>query len=161
MLYDRSKYLEAEELLKDFPGIKISGTGPILFEKGDNNIQFLTLTENPIEVHLDFIDDLNKYGNGIIYPLPLAEDYVNNGYMTLEDKRYNKQIYISWWSFFVALIAAICSLFFGFIQSCSNLDVVQNGKPERLKANEDFIVNPNDSIVSDTVTIKLLFKRYE
>ena len=161
LLYDRSKYSKAEELLKDFPGIKISGTGPILLEKSDNNIQFLTLTENPIKVHLDFIDDLNKYGQGIIYPLPLAEDYVKNGYKTLEDKRYNKQINISWWSFFVALIAAICSLFFGFIQSCSTLDVVQNGKPERLNVNENFIASPTDSIVSDTITIKGLFKRYE
>lgn len=116
LLYDRSKYSEAKELLKDFPEIKILGTEPILFEKSDNNSQFLKLTENPIKVHLDFIDDLNKYGQGLIYPLPLAEDYVKNGYKTLEDKRYNKQINISWWSFFVALIAAICSLCFGFIQ---------------------------------------------
>ena len=43
LLYDRSKYLEAKELLKDFPGIKISGTDPVLFEKVITIFNFLHL----------------------------------------------------------------------------------------------------------------------
>lgn len=126
LLYDRSKYSEAKELLKDYPGIKISGRGPIMFEKSDNNVQFLTLTENPIEVHLDFINDLNKYGYGIIYPLPLAEDYVKNNFKSLEERHHEAEMKVALksvkWSqraAFIALITLFLSVIFDIKQMCS------------------------------------------
>lgn len=98
LLYDRKKY-KYDENKNEFIPINEHPIDTSDFIKGDTppfeevSPGFYTLLQvDRHEINLDFANDLERYGLGIIYPLPLAVDYVNNGFQTLERLQYNKQM---------------------------------------------------------------------
>lgn len=81
----------------------------------------------------DFAFDLEKCAPSIIYPLPLAESYVDNGFQTLEDKRYDDNKKLALRSIIVAFITLFVSAL-ALMVSCigcyySYLSYKQSKKP--------------------------------
>lgn len=98
LLYDRKKY-KYDENKNEFIPINEHPIDTSDFIKGDTppfeevSPGIYTLLQvDRHEINLDFANDLERYGLGIIYPLPLAVDYVNNGFQTLERLQYDKQM---------------------------------------------------------------------
>ena len=98
LLYDRKKY-KYDENKNEFIPINehpidtsgfIEGDTPPLEEVSPGFYNLFQVDRH--EINLDFANDLERYGLGIIYPLPLAVDYVNNGFQTLERLQYDKQM---------------------------------------------------------------------
>ena len=107
LLYDRDKY--AHKLPSDIAEhIKIrtidKETGietetPI---NEDDNLRLWRTAEDgcilPVDfkkvekINLDIAGLLEDYADGIIYPLPLLEDYVNHDYQTIEQRQFQKQL---------------------------------------------------------------------
>lgn len=44
------------------------------------------------KIYIDIIDLLEKYGTGVIYPLPLLEDYVQHDFKTIEQRNFEKEL---------------------------------------------------------------------
>ena len=57
--------------------------------------------------YLNFAQKLEMYANAIIYPLPLLKDFHDNIFLSVEQRRYEKQYRQTWWS---VVIAAFFSL---------------------------------------------------
>ena len=57
--------------------------------------------------YLNFAHKLELYANAIIYHLPLLKDFQDNKYLSVEQRRYEKQYRQTWWS---VVIAAFFSL---------------------------------------------------
>ena len=99
----------------------------IPLEKIDDNM-WIPFQINRIQnINLDFANDLHKYGEGIIYPLPLAKDYVENDFKTLEERKHKEEMDIalksarlSQKSFIIAFISLIFSVGFGAYQRYSS-----------------------------------------
>lgn len=129
ILYDRDKYSYNKEKntfeLKNKPDYDIDSlTLPYhIQEEISPNVHGLSPihTQN---INLDFANDLHRYGLGIIYPLPLAEDYVDNGFTTLEERYHDSEMKVALnsaaesrkaakiasWSFIVAIISLAVSI---------------------------------------------------
>ena len=76
LLYDRSKY--------EFKNIA--------FWRKSDNIKYLVPVEAKHNVHVDFVDYLEKYTNKVIYPLPLLEDLADNAFKSIEQRNLEKQL---------------------------------------------------------------------
>ena len=46
--------------------------------------------------YLNFAQKLEMYANAIIYPLPLLKDFQDNKYLSVEQRRYEKQYRQTW-----------------------------------------------------------------
>lgn len=135
ILYDRTKYTYKEDTdefepkeyedLRDM--INCQSNKKIPLEKIDDNM-WIPFQINRIQnINLDFANDLHKYGEGIIYPLPLAKDYVENDFKTLEERKHKEEMDIalksarlSQKSFIIAFISLIFSVGFGAYQRYSS-----------------------------------------
>lgn len=170
LLYDRSKFTydekedrfdpinenpidTAEMLGKSLPFQEISPGVYALFQVDKS------------EINLDFANDLERYGLGIIYPLPLAEDYVNNDFKTLEQLQYDTEIA-------TALDAAdsgrkaakyaiasfvIAILTFGYtIYNNNSQSSTEEKALERLESTikSNHLAEPIKVITSDTITVR-------
>ena len=98
ILLDREKYSYNEkrdriELIKKPPIeiLKMFSDGNPLLEEFDSGVYGLLRLDTQ-NINLDFAYDLQKYGKGIIYPLPLAKDYVDNKFKTLEDRHHDEEM---------------------------------------------------------------------
>lgn len=117
ILYDRDKYIYNETSNKFEPkenvgleSINTCSSGKkILLEKSDNGVSLWLEIRQTQNINLDFAYDLQKYGLGIIYPLPLVVDYVNNDFKTLEERYHEAEIDLALksvkWSQIAAVIA--------------------------------------------------------
>lgn len=97
LLFDRNKY-KYDENKNEFIPINEHPIDTSDFIKGDTppfeevSPGIYTLLQvDRHEINLDFANDLERYGLGIIYPLPLAVDYVNHNFQTLDQRQYKKQ----------------------------------------------------------------------
>jgi hypothetical protein len=81
-----------------------------------------------------FANTLQRIALGLIYPLPIAEDYVKNNFKTLEQRQFDNQIQKAqnslYWSiaaFVVALLTLMATLYVGWKQlnSSQRLDEIQ------------------------------------
>lgn len=138
ILYDRDKYIynetsntfEPKETLDLRSIITCSSTKENPMEKLDNGTYVLFQIGQTQNINLDFAYDLQKYGLGIIYPLPLAVDYVNNDLKTLEERYHDEEMKvaldsaeesrkaakIAFRSFVVAIISLIVSIVVSIIE---------------------------------------------
>lgn len=98
LLFDRKKY-KYDEGKNEFIPINEHPIKTDDFIKGDTPPfeevspgTYILLQVDRHEINLDFANDLEKYGLGIIYPLPLAVDYVNNNFQTLEQRQFDEQM---------------------------------------------------------------------
>lgn len=87
LLYDREKYKYVEEadnfipkdVSEDEQQIELLGK---IFKLSP--VQIYRATEQKDKVYLDFVKDLMEYGNAIIYPLPLLEDFAAHNFKDLQ-----------------------------------------------------------------------------
>lgn len=112
ILYDRDKYKydsKEDNFWVEMQDVRI----------GDRTIsgEALVSLEGWHKINTDFAKDLQKCALSIVYPLPLARSYVNNDFMTQEQKGLKKQLKdtknaLRWarWTFWVTLIGVAIAL---------------------------------------------------
>lgn len=176
LLYDRDNYIynekENEFLPKNKSIIDLNEKAkPLIFEEVSPGTSIL-FQVNHQDINLDFANDLERYGLGIIYPLPLAVDYVKNKFKTLERIQYEQEIstaldsakssreaakygMIAAWfgigSFFIAVITLLLSCCSNTKQSYENAKAIERIE-SAIKSNQ--IIEPVEITTSDTLIVK-------
>lgn len=150
-LYDKNCFKYNEEDDKFYP-VNSDGISKELLPLINQHWSFLN-------TYTDIVLLLDKFLYcKIIYPLPLLEDYVANGYKTIEQKNFAKQIYKTNCSLKIAFAALIISAIIPFLEnictSPAKIDEVQ------LKAIEQAIINsktawPNAINIQSPDTLKI------
>ena len=64
---------------------------------------------------------LDKYSHAIIYPTPILEDYVSNGYKTDEDIKFEKQYQQTKTSIWIAKVSCVIAFITGFASIIMNI----------------------------------------
>lgn len=157
MLYDRDIYdynkdtdeFWTKEKETEFMGKKCTMKG-------------LAYIKNKSIVYLDIVQNLNKYANAIIYPLPRLIDYVEHNFKTIEQRRFEKQKCLTWISILVAVVIGILSPWISHRLSNEAyqntpkvvVDSLQEVKPEILE-------QPTPVIQFDTLDVKVLAPRIQ
>lgn len=139
ILYDRAKYkydTEGDQFLTtkhnwEFLGKKYEGYGVISLE-------------GCRAFHTDFAYDLEKCGLAIIYPLPLAEEYVDNGCKSLEKRQFDQQldeakksVYWSRAAFVVSCATVILTLIFHYCDRNSQQTINESQVEEIISTIKD------------------------
>lgn len=176
LLYDRENYIYNEKDNEFYPKNKSiidlnEDTKPLIFEKVSHGISIL-FQVNHQDINLDFANDLERYGLGIIYPLPLAVDYVKNKFKTLERIQYEQDIttaldsaessrkaakygMIAAWFGIGSFIIAVITL---LLSHCSNTKLsYENAKAiERIKSaiKSNYVTEPVEITTLDTMIVK-------
>ncbi len=145
LLYDRELY--EYNASKDEFDSRTSGQEVTI--KGEKYVlTAYTFPKDRQIIYNDFASDLKRCATSIIYPLPLAESYVDNHFRTLEDKRYeennsialksvsiaNRTLIIS----AVALIASATGCYFSY------LGIKQSAEPTVISQSQ---INHLDSVI--------------
>ena len=178
-LYDRNKYdfisdknQFVEKGLDKDNGILslMSDFDCNLFGKTDNAeyLSPLTIQSFPNS----FAIDLDNVVYKIIYPMPILESYVESGFKTLEDKRFeqtfqsaikslrvsNKTLIISIVACVVSIVAALMSAFFGYkqLQSPSHIEDEQLRHIESIIKRNNEMLSPLEVTTSDTVKVQVI-----
>ncbi|MFR1276044.1 MAG: hypothetical protein ACLSCG_00160 [Phocaeicola dorei] len=139
-------------------------------EEMDNGVYVLFQIGQAQDINLDFANDLQKYGLGIIYPLPLAADYVDNNFKSLEQRYHDEEMKVALKSAkasstaaIIAFISLLVSAGFGIYQACSPQKIakeqinaietaIRNNhieEPFEVEIRDSVLVKPNQSIVSN------------
>ena len=84
LLYNKDLYIYSKEL----------GTFCYKNECGKN--VFVASPKVITNNYLNFAQKLEMYANAIIYPLPLLKDFQDNKYLSVEQRRYEKQYRQTW-----------------------------------------------------------------
>ncbi|WP_305156617.1 hypothetical protein [uncultured Muribaculum sp.] len=151
ILYDRDKY-RYEPDKKQFIDKKLTDSSSILSLFGDFQYQlfhcgkdseYASTIDSQI-IPNSFAYDLDNLVYNLIYPLPIAEEYVREGFYTLEDRRFIEQKKLnastllttnealrvskrsyrtSANSYKVAAYALIVSILFGLLQCCNDTKI--------------------------------------
>ena len=157
MLYDRDIY----EYNKDTDEFWTKETGTEFMGK-KCKMKALAYIKNKSVVYLDIVQNLNKYANAIIYPLPRLIDYVEHDFKTIEQRRFEKQTLLTWISILVALAIGILSPFISHYISNRNESITPASTVDTVS-----VIKPVDSIQAipaiqfDTLDIKVLAPRTE
>lgn len=157
MLYDRDIY----EYNKDTDEFWTKETEAEFMGK-KCKMKALAYIKNKSVVYLDIVQNLNKYANAIIYPLPRLIDYVEHDFKTIEQRRFEKQTRITWISILVALAIGILSPFISHYISNRNESITPASTVDTVP-----VIKPVDSIQAipaiqfDTLDIKVLTPRTE
>ena len=155
MLYDRDIY----EYNKDTDEFWTKETE---FMGKKCKMKALAYIKNKSVVYLDIVQNLNKYANVIIYPLPRLIDYVEHDFKTIEQRRFEKQTRLTWISILVALAIGILSPFISHYISNRNESITPASTVDTVP-----VIKPVDSIQAipaiqfDTLDIKVLAPRTE
>ncbi|MFR5719363.1 MAG: DUF4391 domain-containing protein [Bacteroides uniformis] len=170
VLYDRENYIYDStgnqfkpKKCKDLKSIiPCSSDKEILMEEMGNGIYGLFQIEQAQDINLDFANELQKYGLGIIYPLPLAKDYVDNDFRTLEQRHYEKEMNValqsakySRWAMLIAFFSLMVSVAFGMWQVVAPQEIEPkqiNTIETAIKSNR--IDDPLKVEIRDTILIK-------
>lgn len=171
LLFDRKKYQYNEDKNEFIPINEhpidtndfIKGDTPP-FEEVSPGVYTLLQVDRR-EINLDFANDLERYGLGIIYPLPLAVDYVNNDFQTLEQRQFDNEMevalksakYSRWAAYLgaVSAFAAIITLWYTLAtdNKPTTIDRLDLERIEyAIKANH--ISEPFEIITNDTLVVK-------
>lgn len=157
MLYDRDIY----EYNKDTDEFWTKETETEFMGK-KCKMKALAYIKNKSVVYLDIVQNLNKYANAIIYPLPRLIDYVEHDFKTIEQRRFDKQTRLTWISILVALAIGILSPFISHYISNRNESITPASTVDTVP-----VIKPVDSIQAipaiqfDTLDIKVLVPRTE
>lgn len=157
MLYDRDIY----EYNKDTDEFWTKETETEFMGK-KCKMKALAYIKNKSVVYLDIVQNLNKYANAIIYPLPRLIDYVEHDFKTIEQRRFEKQTRLTWISILVALAIGILSPFISHYISNRNESITSASTVDTVP-----VFKPVDSIQAipaiqfDTLDIKVLAPRTE
>lgn len=171
LLFDRKKYQYNEDK-NEFIPINENPIDTNDFIKGDTPPfeevspgVYTLLQVDRREINLDFANDLERYGLGIIYPLPLAVDYVNNDFQTLEQRQFDDEMevalksakYSRWAAYLgaVSAFAAIITLWYTLAtdNKATTIDRLDLERIESaIKANH--ISEPFEIITNDTLVVK-------
>lgn len=151
LLYDKNAY-EYDETADVFTSIKQQNVS------APEDVKSLLKLANKKDkqiFNLDFAYDLQKYGLGIIYPLPLAVDYDNNDFKTLEERYNNTEIAATLksvkWSqiaVWIAVIALFSSVIFDICQMCSSQEI----DPDQITTIEKAI---KDNHIEEPLTVEI------
>ena len=95
LLYNKDLYMYSKEL------------GTFCYKNECEKKVFVASPKVITNNYLNFAQKLEKYANAIIYPLPLLKDFHDNKFLSVEQRRYEKQYRQTWWS---VVIAAFFSL---------------------------------------------------
>ena len=95
LLYNKDLYIYSNEL------------GTFCYKNECEKKVFVASPKVITNNYLNFAQKLEKYANAIIYPLPLLKDFHDNIFLSVEQRRYEKQYRQTWWS---VVIAAFFSL---------------------------------------------------
>lgn len=171
LLFDRKKYKYNEEKNEFIPINEhpidtndfIRGDTPPFEEVSPGT--YILLQVDRHEINLDFANDLERYGLGIIYPLPLAVDYVYHNFQTLEQRQFEKQMgtalrsakYGRWAAILgaVSAFAAMAALFYTLVtdNKPTTIDRLDLERIEyAIKSNQ--ISEPLEIITNDTLVVK-------
>lgn len=114
------------------------------------NDHFLSHSER-----LDIVDLIKKYHSATIYPLPLLNDFIENDFRSIEERRYDEQLCRTNLSIIVAALAIIIPLVFE--KYCSD-NVTTYDAQEIATAIKELKTTELDSITQqfDTLEIKVL-----
>ena len=109
-------------------------------------------------VNTDFAKDLEHCALSIVYPLPLAKDYVAHKFKTLEFRQFTKQFYTALGAAFLALISAIVAALTLYI-TINNLDkptIIDNNDLIRIESaiNSNHLSEPIKTTTNDTIVIR-------
>lgn len=157
MLYDRDIY----EYNKDTDEFWTKETETEFMGK-KCKMKALAYIKNKSVVYLDIVQNLNKYANAIIYPLPRLIDYVEHDFKTIEQRRFEKQTRLTWISILVALAIGILSPFISHYISNRNESITPASTVDTVP-----VIKSTDSIQAipaiqfDTLDIKVLAPRTE
>ncbi len=171
LLFDRKKYKYNEEKNEFIPINEhpidtndfIQGDPPP-FEEVSPGVYTLLQVDSH-EINLDFANDLERYGLGIIYPLPLAVDYVNHNFQTLEQSQFEKQMetalksakYGRWAAILgaVSAFAAIVALFYT-LATDNKPTTIDKLDIERIETaiKSNHISEPFEIVTNDTLIVK-------
>ena len=157
MLYDRDIY----EYNKDTDEFWTKETETEFMGK-KCKMKALAYIKNKSVVYLDIVQNLNKYANAIIYPLPRLIDYVEHDFKPIEQRRFEKQTLLTWISILVALAIGILSPFISHYISNRNESITPASTVDTVS-----VIKPVDSIQAipaiqfDTLDIKVLAPRTE
>lgn len=176
LLYDRENYFYNDKSNEFIPNKKtlidenVIGKS-LTFEEIFPGVSAL-FQVNHQDINLDFANDLERYGLGIIYPLPLAVDYVKNRFKTLERIQYEQEIttaldsakssrkaakygMIAAWfgigSFIIAFVTLLLSYCNNTKQSYENAKAIEKVE-SAIKSNQ--VTEPVGITVLDTVIVK-------
>lgn len=176
LLYDRENYIYNEKENEFYPKNKsiidlYEKAKPLIFEEVSHRTSIL-FQVNHQDINLDFANDLERYGLGIIYTLPLAVDYVKNKFKTLERMQYEQEITTALdsakssrkaakygmiaalfgiGSFFIAVITLLLSHCSNTKQSYENAKAIEKIE-SAIKSNQ--ITEPVEITTLDTLIVK-------
>ena len=148
-----------EELNKIIETLKPSVNGEYQFtdvldiisqKEVTKNDNFLSHSER-----LDIVDLIKKYHSATIYPLPLLNDFIENDFRSIEERRYDEQLCRTNLSIIVAALAIIIPLVYE--KYCSD-NVTTYDAQEIATAIKELKTTELDSITQqfDTLEIKVL-----
>lgn len=131
ILYDKDEFIYNE----DEDRFESTDVGKECNLNGETYVLTATFSsKDKLMIYSEFANDLDRCANSLVYPLPLAKDYVDNGFKLLEQLQFDEQIHKAqkslFWSrsaFIVALITLLATLFIGLKQlnSSQRLDEMQ------------------------------------
>lgn len=115
-----------------------------------NNDNFLSHSER-----LDIVDLIKKYHSSTIYPLPLLNDFIENDFRSIEERRYDEQLCRTNLSIIVAAMAIIIPLVY---EKCCSDNVTTYDAQEIATAIKELKTTELDSITQqfDTLELKVL-----
>lgn len=154
LLYNEDKY----QVNGEFPNITIfeKGTANLTFKTGDINIdnqQYSCLTNRPSKM----VVENSKVGhllfelvNSTYHPTQSLIDFVDRGFKTKEDKRYDYTLWTSWVAIGISLFIGIASL----LQNCHNANVIssqQESEVADLNSDTIMLVPDNRTVTTNNV----------
>lgn len=120
LLYDKEKYSYDE--LNDTFNSKLEGSKVTLYGKEYTLTDVITPLDKQ-KIYNKVAFHLYRCCNSIIYPLKPAEDFLQNGCLSIEDRRLKKQLRISR----VAILTSICiGVISPFLSKCTDKNEVSN-----------------------------------
>lgn len=105
---------------------------------------------------IDIVDLIKRYHSAIIYPLPLLKNLVDDEFIPIDEKRFNKQLRRTDVSIIIASLAIIIPIIF---EKCSSNNITTNDAKEIVSAIKELktteVDNPTPQLF-DTLEIKVL-----
>lgn len=145
----------------------------VIVSNGDKEIKGVGLVamKQWNKINTDFAKDLQRCASSIVYPLPLARDYVDNDFKTLEQRQFEKQMdtaldaaesarqsaesgrksaNFAIYSFIIALIALAVSIYYS--RRPTHIDSEDLNKIESA-INSNHLSQPLEIITNDTLVV--------
>lgn len=167
MLFDRDKYeynADSDQFWTKPENTEVLGS--------KYSMTALVGVKNKSIFYLDIVHVLNKYC-GIIYPLPLLVDFVENDFKTLEQRNFEEQLdeakkslitsqkglKISQWSFIVEILTLLGTIGFGVWQKCTQQEINSkqiNSIITAIKEQKTVTIDSVKALPADTFNVNII-----